>query len=196
MGIKIRTMLMLVAGLVCIQVGVRNRQLPKSAPGVARGVRPKLAIAESDTRVEFSGEVISCPCNATAPVVFWNMTNLFPIFYPDLKKEISETRSGPEIGRKSHFCPQALQPQAFSAEASQTMKQSTLRPKSAIAEISTRGLTKGASEIGNCRNQYRGSREGCARNRQLPKLAPGVSRRVRPKSAIAEISTRAPLTII
>jgi len=27
-------MLMLVAGLVCIQAGVRNRQLPKSAPGL------------------------------------------------------------------------------------------------------------------------------------------------------------------
>ena len=130
----------------------RNRQLPKSAPGVARGVVQKPAIAESDTRVEFSGEVISCPCNATAPVVFWNMTNLLPVFYLDLKKEFSEVRSGSKIGRKSHFCPQALQPQAFSAEASQTMKQSTLRPKSAIAEISTRGRTKGASEIGNCRN--------------------------------------------
>ena len=130
----------------------RNRQLPKSAPDLARGVVQKPAIAESDTRVEFSGEVISCPCNATAPVVFWNMTNLLPVFYPDLKKEFSEVRSGSKIGRKSHFCPQALQPQAFSAEASQTMKQSTLRPKSAIAEISTRGRTKGASEIGNCRN--------------------------------------------
>ena len=62
-------------------------------------------------------------------------------------------------------------------------------PKSAIAEISTGGRARGAPEIGNCRNQYRGSREGCARNRQLPKLAPGVARRVHPKSAIAEIST-------
>ena len=50
MGIKIRTMLMLVAGLVCIQAGVRNRQLPKSAPGVARGVRPKSAIAGINIR--------------------------------------------------------------------------------------------------------------------------------------------------
>ena len=159
-------------------------------------MRPKSAIAEISTRVVFSGEVISCPCNATAPVVFWNMTNLFPLFYPDLKKEISETRSGSEIGNKSYFCPQALQPQAFSAEANQTMKQSTLRPKSAIAEISTGGRTRGASETGNCRNQHRGSREGCARNRQLPKLAPGVARGVRPKPAIAEISTGTPLTII
>ena len=157
---------------------------------MARGVVSKPAIAESDTRVVFSGEVISCPCNATAPVVFWNMTNLFPIFYPDLKKEISETRSGSKIGRKSHFCPQALQPQAFSAEASQTMKQSTLRPKPAIAEISTRGGAKGGPEIGNCRNQYRGSREGRPQNRQLPKSAPGVARRAGPKPAIAEISTR------
>ena len=124
---------------------------------MARGVVSKPAIAESDTRVVFSGEVISCPCNATAPVVFWNMTNLLPVFYPDLKKEFSEVRSGSKIGRKSHFCPQALQPQAFSAEASQTMKQSTLRPKSAIAEISTRGRTKGAPEIGNCPNQHRGT---------------------------------------
>ena len=79
-------------------------------------------------------------------------------------------------------------------------------PKSAIAEISTggrargapeigncrnqhRGRARGAPEIGNCRNQYRGSREGCARNRQLPKLAPGVARGMRSKSAIAEIST-------
>ena len=157
---------------------------------MARGVVSKPAIAESDTRVVFSGEVISCPCNATAPVVFWNMTNLFPIFYPDLKKEISETRSGSKIGRKSHFCPQALQPQAFSAEASQTMKQSTLRPKPAIAEISTRGGVRGGPKTGNCRNQHQGWREGRAQNRQLPKSAPGVARRAAPKPAIAEISTR------
>ena len=204
MGIKIRTMLMLVAGLVCIQAGVRNRQLPKSAPGVARGVRPKSAIAESGTRGRARGapKIGNCPnqhlgshegcvrnrqlpksalgvargvrpksaiaesgtrvrgadkntgapCDATASGVFRQLPDLLPVFYPDLEKEFSEVRSGSEIGRKSHFCPRTLQPQAFSAEASQTMKQSTLRPKSAIAEISTGGRTKGASEIGNCRN--------------------------------------------
>ena len=61
-GIKIRTMLMLVAGLVCIQAGVRNRQLPKLAPGVARGVRPKSAIAEISTRGRVRGafEIGNC----------------------------------------------------------------------------------------------------------------------------------------
>ena len=80
------------------------------------------------------------------------LPDLLPVFYPDLEKEFSEVRSGSEIGRKSHFCPRTLQSQAFSAEASQTMKQSTLRPKSAIAEISTGGRARGAPEIGNCRN--------------------------------------------
>ena len=152
MGIKIRTMLMLVAGLVCIQAGVRNRQLPKLAPGVARGVRPKSAIAETSTRVSGADKNTGAPCDATASGVFRQLPDLLPVFYPDLEKEFSEVRSGSEIGRKSHFCPKPLQPQAFPAEASQTMKQSTLRPKSAIAEISTGGRARGVPEIGNCRN--------------------------------------------
>ena len=160
---------MLVAGLVCIQAGVRNRQLPKSAPGVARGLRPKSAIAEISTGVKGADKNTGAPCDATASGVLRQLPDLFPVFYPDLKKEFSEVRSGSEIGRKSRFCPQALQPQAFPAEASQPMKQSTLRPKSAIAETSTRvargvrlksaiaeissgGRTTAAPEIGNCRN--------------------------------------------
>ena len=69
-GIKIRTMLMLVAGLVCIQAGVRNRQLPKSVPGVARGMHPKSAIAESGTRVSGADKNTGAPCDATASGVF------------------------------------------------------------------------------------------------------------------------------
>ena len=52
-------------------------------------------------------------------------------------------------------------------------------PKSAIAEISTGGCTRGASEIGNCRKWHQGSREGCAQNRQLPKVAPGLEERTK-----------------
>jgi len=52
-------------------------------------------------------------------------------------------------------------------------------PKSAIAEISTRGRARAALEIGNCRNQHQGSHEGCARNRQLPKSAPGLEERTK-----------------
>ena len=100
MGIKIRTMLMLVAGLVCIQAGVRNRQLPKSAPGVARGVRPKSAIAEISTRVRRADKNTGAPCDATASGFFRQLPDLLPVFYPDLKKEVSEVRSGSEIGNK------------------------------------------------------------------------------------------------
>jgi hypothetical protein len=102
-------------------------------------VRPKSAIAEISTRVRGVDKNTGAPCDATASGVLRQLPDLFPVFYPDLKKEFSEVRSGSEIGRKSRFCPQALQPQAFPAEASQPMKQSTLRPKSAIAETSTRG---------------------------------------------------------
>ena len=102
-------------------------------------MRPKSAIAEISTGVRGADKNTGAPCDATASGVFRQLPDLFPVFYPDLKKEFSEVRSGSEIGRKSRFCPQALQPQAFPAEASQPMKQSTLRPKSAIAETSTRG---------------------------------------------------------
>ena len=101
-------------------------------------MRPKSAIAEISTGVRGADKNTGAPCDATASGVFRQLPDLFPVFYPDLKKEFSEVRSGSEIGRKSRFCPQALQPQAFPAEASQPMKQSTLRPKSAIAETSTR----------------------------------------------------------
>jgi len=139
---------------------------------VARGVRPKSAIAEISTRVRGADKNTGAPCDATASGVFRQLPDLLPVFYPDLEKEFAEVRSGSEIGNRSHFCPRTLQPQAFPAEASQTMKQSTLRPKSAITENSTRGRMRGASEIGNCRNQHQGSRGGCVRNRQLPKSAP------------------------
>ena len=115
-------------------------------------MRPKSAIAENSTRVRGADKNTGAPCDATVSGFFRQLQDLLPVFYPDIKKEFSEVRSGSEIGNKSHFCPQALQPQAFSAEANQTMKQSTLRPKSAIAEISTGGRTRGAPEIGNCRN--------------------------------------------
>ena len=120
--------------------------------GLYSGRGPKSAIAEISTGVRGADKNTGAPCDATASGAFRQLPDLFPVSYPDLKKEFSEVRSGSEIGRKSHFCPRTLQPQAFPAEASQTMKQSTLRPKSAIAEISTGGRTKGASEIGNCRN--------------------------------------------
>ena len=135
---------------------VQNRQLPKLAPGVARGLRPKSAIAEISTGVKGADKNTGAPCDATASGFFRQLPDLLPVFYPDLKKEVSEVRSGSEIGNKSYFCPRTLQPQAFSAEANQMMKQSTLRPKSAIAEISTGGRTRAAPEIGNCRNQHQG----------------------------------------
>ena len=112
--------------------------IPPAGPPFAPPLVQISVIAEICTRVRGADKNTCAPCDATVSGVFRQQPDLLPVFYPDIKKEFSEVRSGSEIGKKSHFCPKPLQPQAFPAEASQTMKQSNLCPKSAIAEISTK----------------------------------------------------------
>ena len=62
-----------------------------------------------------------------------------------------------------------------------------VRPISAVAEICTGGRATAAPEIGNCRNQLRGSHDGCARNRQLPKFAPGLGVRTKTLASLLRL---------